>query len=98
LGTQEGKWWEAEKVKQHEMDLVMGIENKVTIFNNNNSVALIRERTIPIKRPPLVGEDSAKFGGWRGVTQSARRIPYGRNFGFLDWNRYFFFHVAPQLY
>jgi hypothetical protein len=26
---------------------------------NNNSVALVRERTIPHKRPPLVGEDSA---------------------------------------
>jgi hypothetical protein len=24
--------------------------------------------------------------------------PYGRIFGFLDWSRYFFFQVAPQLY
>jgi hypothetical protein len=28
-----------------------------------NSVALVRERTIPTKRPPLVGEVSAKFCG-----------------------------------
>jgi hypothetical protein len=24
--------------------------------------------------------------------------PYGRNVGFLDWSRYFFFQEAPQLY
>jgi hypothetical protein len=28
-----------------------------------SSVALVRERTIPIERPPLVGEVSASFGG-----------------------------------
>jgi hypothetical protein len=28
-----------------------------------NSVALVRERTIPTVRPPLVGEVSANFGG-----------------------------------
>jgi hypothetical protein len=29
----------------------------------NNSVALVRERTIPTERPPLVGEVSANFSG-----------------------------------
>ena len=29
----------------------------------NNSVALVRERTIPTERPPPVGEVSAKFCG-----------------------------------
>jgi hypothetical protein len=24
--------------------------------------------------------------------------PYGRILGFIDWSRYFFFQVAPQLY
>jgi hypothetical protein len=28
-----------------------------------NSLALVRERTIPTKRPPLVGDVSANFGG-----------------------------------
>jgi hypothetical protein len=28
---------------------------------SNNSVALVRERTIPTERPPLVGEVGAKF-------------------------------------
>jgi hypothetical protein len=30
-----------------------------------NSVALVRERTIPTERPPRVGEVSAKFCGYR---------------------------------
>jgi hypothetical protein len=31
--------------------------------NKANSVALVRERTIPTERPPLVGEVSANFCG-----------------------------------
>jgi hypothetical protein len=31
--------------------------------NNNNSVALVRERTIQTEQPPLVGEASANFCG-----------------------------------
>jgi hypothetical protein len=47
-------------------------------------MALVRERTIPIERPPLVGEVIANFCGWRGVAQTTRRIPYGRNLAFLE--------------
>jgi hypothetical protein len=47
-------------------------------------VASVRERTIPTERPPLVGEVSASFCGWRGVAWSVRRIPYGHNLGFHD--------------
>jgi hypothetical protein len=36
-------------------------------YSNNNSVALIRDRTIPTERPPLVDDFSVKFWGWRGV-------------------------------
>jgi hypothetical protein len=36
-----------------------------------NSVALVRERTIPTERPPPVGEVSAKFAG-RGVSRGQR--------------------------
>jgi hypothetical protein len=32
-------------------------------FQPTNSVALIRERTIPTERPTLVDEDSANFCG-----------------------------------
>jgi hypothetical protein len=31
--------------------------------DNNNSVALVRERTIPTERPPLVGEVSTNVCG-----------------------------------
>jgi hypothetical protein len=47
-------------------------------------VALVRERTKPTERLPLVGEVSDNFCGQRGVAWSVRRIPYGRNLGFLD--------------
>jgi hypothetical protein len=34
---------------------------------NNNSVALVREGTIPIERRLLVGEVNANFSEWSGV-------------------------------
>jgi hypothetical protein len=49
-----------------------------------NSVALVLERTIPTEQLPLVGEVSANVCGYRDVVWSVRRIPYGRNLGFLD--------------
>jgi hypothetical protein len=74
-------------------------DRKITMnTNNNNFVALVRERTISTERPPLVREVSANFCGERSVAQSARRITYGRYLGFLDRIHYFFFQVAPQLY
>jgi hypothetical protein len=36
-----------------------------------NFVALVRKRTIPTERPPLVGEVSAKFEGRRCCVVSA---------------------------
>jgi hypothetical protein len=62
--------------------------------NNNNSVASVRERTILTEKPPFVDEVSANFcvESW-----SARRIPTAV-ISVLDRSRYFFFHVAPQLY
>ena len=55
------------------------------------SVALVRKRTIPTERPPPVGEVSANFCGYRGVTWSAHRIPTAVNICFLDRSRYFLF-------
>jgi hypothetical protein len=43
-------------------------------------VALVRERTTPTERPPLVGEDSASFH----VVSS--EDPYGRIICFIDRN------------
>jgi hypothetical protein len=49
-----------------------------------NSVALVRKRTIPTERPPLVGEVSANFLWVEGIAWSAQRIPTTVNLGFLD--------------
>jgi hypothetical protein len=62
-----------------------------------NSMALVRKRTIPTERPPLVGEASANFLRVEGVAWSAQRIPTAVNLGFLDRSRYFFIQVSPQL-
>jgi len=61
-----------------------------------NSVALDRERTIPTERPPPVGEISANFCGWRGVTWSGQRVPTAVNLCFLDLEPLLFIQVAPQ--
>jgi hypothetical protein len=72
----------------------------MTVFFDSieNSVALIRERTIPTELPPLAGEISANFCGYMGCRLVNAAEPYGRNLGFLDWSSYFLFQVAPQLY
>jgi hypothetical protein len=57
---------------------------RLSIHVITNSVALVRERTIPTEQQPLVGEVSANFCGGKGVAWSVRRIPYGRNLDFLD--------------
>jgi hypothetical protein len=72
-----------------------GIRCNVTL--NLNSVALVRQRTIPTERPPLVGEVSDNFLRIKGVAWSAQRIPTAVNLGFLDRSRYLFLQVAPQL-
>jgi hypothetical protein len=40
-----------------------GASVSVSVLYPTNSVALVRERTIPTERPPLVGEFSANFCG-----------------------------------
>ena len=45
-------------------DIIMhDIEKATCILTKLNSVALVRERTIPTERPPPVGEISANFCG-----------------------------------
>jgi hypothetical protein len=58
---------------------------------------LVRKRTIPTERPPLVGEVSANFLRIEGVMWSAQRIPTAVNIGFQDRSRYFSIQVALQL-
>jgi hypothetical protein len=70
--------------------------NNNNISNNDNSVALVRERTMASDR-----RSSAKlvptFAGRRCQVVSMTD-PYGRIPGFIDRDIYFFFQVAPQLY
>jgi hypothetical protein len=68
-----------------------------TLISKLNSVALVRERTIPTERSLLVGEVIDNFCDRECYVVSATN-PYGHIRGFLDWRRYFFFQVAPQLY
>jgi hypothetical protein len=48
-----------------------------------NTVPLVRERTIPAERPPLVGEISANFCGLR-VSRGQRDGSVGHILGYLD--------------
>jgi hypothetical protein len=68
------------------------ITNKQT-----NSVAWVRERTIPTERPPLIGEVSADICG-SSVSHGQRDGSLGSIFNFLDRSHYYFFQAAPQLY
>jgi hypothetical protein len=63
-----------------------------------NSMAWVRERTIPTERPPLVGEVIVNFFADRGCHVVTVTDPYCRILGFIDRSRYFFYQVAPQLY
>jgi hypothetical protein len=69
----------------------------ISLRHKNNSVASIRERTIPTERPSLVSDVSANFLRIEGAMVSVTN-PYGRILGFLDRSRYYCFQVAPRLY
>jgi hypothetical protein len=49
-------------------------------------IALVCELIIPTERPPLVGEVSANFWGYR-VSRGQQVDPYGHILGFLDRSR-----------
>jgi hypothetical protein len=66
-------WWKAE-------------ENSVSYIYIKR-VALVRERTMPTERPPLVGEVVPTLR-IEGVAWSAQRIPTVVNLDFLDRSRY----------
>jgi hypothetical protein len=60
-------------------------------------VTLVRERTMPTERPPLVNQVSANFLHIERCRVVSAADPHGSILGFLDRNRYFSFQVAPQL-
>jgi hypothetical protein len=60
--------------------------------SEHNSVAWVRERTIPIERPPLVGEVSANFRGCHVVSVTDT---YGRILDCFRPEMLIFFQLAP---
>ena len=67
-------------------------EHRPSSITKLNSVALVRERTIPTERPPPVGEVSAKFLRIEGCHVVSATGPHGRfNLCFLDRSRCFLF-------
>jgi hypothetical protein len=62
-----------------------------------NSVALVREHTIPTERPPFDGEVNDNFADSECRLVSSMD-PHVRILGFLDRSSYYFVQVAPQLY
>jgi hypothetical protein len=63
----------------------------------NNSVVCVRERIIRPSYRRLSVKLVSTFAD-RGCHVVSVLDPYGRILDFLDWSRYFFFQVAPQLY
>jgi hypothetical protein len=55
------------------------------------------ERTLPIKRFRLSEKIVPTFAD-RGCRMVSATDLYGHILGFLDWSRYFFLQVTPQLY
>jgi hypothetical protein len=64
----------------------------------NNSVALVRERTIPTERHAACLQSYCQLLRIQWCRGVCAEDPYGRNLDFLGWSRYFFFQVGPQLY
>jgi hypothetical protein len=46
-----------------------------SLYTELNTVALVRKRTIPTERPPLVGEVSANFCGKRVLRGQSNEFP-----------------------
>jgi hypothetical protein len=68
-----------------------------SIKTKTNSVAWVRQRTIPTERRCLSAKLVPTFAA-RGCHAFSVTDPYGRILGFPGRSRYFFFQVAPPLY
>jgi hypothetical protein len=55
-------WISLERVNlSHWSSFIVQLLCRIFYLEKKNSVALVRERTIPTERSPLVGEDSVNF-------------------------------------
>jgi hypothetical protein len=92
LNTHPGIYRPAENSYKHRTFLIQG-----SLKRKLNSVPWVHERTIPTERLLLLAKLVPTFAD-RGCHVVNVTNPYGRILGFLDWSRYVFFQVAPQLY
>ena len=60
------------------LDVKQMVNYKIIIKTKLNSVALVRERTVPTERPPPVGEVSANFPRIEGCHVVSATVPHGR--------------------
>jgi hypothetical protein len=70
---------------------------EMPVEQKTNSVAWVRERTIPTELLLLSVKLVPTFAD-RGCHVVSVTYPYGRILGFLDRSRYYFFQAAPQLF
>ena len=80
-------------VMQYSRVSYFSANNSASVKTKLNSVALVRERTIPTERPPPVGEVSANFCGQRGVALSAQRV----KLCFLDLEPLLFYSSSSSI-
>jgi hypothetical protein len=66
---------------------------RMYMISNNNSVALVSERSVPTKRPPLAREVSDSFLRIEVCCVIMAVDTYERNLGFLDRSCYILFLV-----
>jgi hypothetical protein len=69
---------------------------KPSKYKKKTSLDLVRERTIPTERPPIVGKIVPTFAD-RGCWVVSATDPPVVNLFFFYRSRYYFFQVAPQL-
>jgi hypothetical protein len=62
-GVMSGTLCHVKKILQPKLKCIQFVTNQKCTWTLTNSVALVRERTIPTERPQLVGEVSANFCG-----------------------------------
>jgi hypothetical protein len=66
------------------------------VYANTLRGPFVSKRTITTVRPPLVGEVSGEFYGWKGVAWSAQLVPRAISFGFSRPESLIFFQVVLQ--
>jgi hypothetical protein len=69
------------------------------IITNNNTVALVRQRTIPTERSQLVGEVYANFCRWVSRGQRGRNLDFlNRSIAYIEIKEHNIAHMPVRIY